>query len=161
MGDNTARPGTNVQQKAAANKEVVSRFLDDVFVQHDLTRLDEYMRDDYIQHNPDCPQGKDGFLEFFGVIFGALPDFRYSVKKVVADGDIVMAWCTTSGTHAGSDFLGQPASGNRVRFDVVDIFRMEEGLIAEHWDVADTFTFFSQLGVVRGAENRQRVDRKE
>jgi predicted SnoaL-like aldol condensation-catalyzing enzyme len=140
----------------SVNREVVSRFLDDVFVRRDMSRLDEYMRDDYIQHNPDCPQGKAGFLEFFDVIFRALPDFHYAVKKVVADGDLVMAWCTTMGTHTGGDFLGQSASGNSVKFDVVDIFRMQDGKIAEHWDVADTFTFFSQLGVVEGAQDRQR-----
>jgi predicted SnoaL-like aldol condensation-catalyzing enzyme len=140
----------------SANREVVSRFIDDVFVRRDMSSLDEYMRDDYIQHNPDCPQGKAGFLEFFDVIFTALPDFHYAVKKVVADGDLVMAWCTTMGTHTGGDFLGQSASGDSVKFDVVDIFRMQDGKIAEHWDVADTFTFFSQLGVVEGAQDRQR-----
>jgi predicted SnoaL-like aldol condensation-catalyzing enzyme len=143
---------------SGSNREVVSRFLSDVFVEHDMSRLDGYMRDDYIQHNPDCPQGKAGFLEFFDVIFRAMPDFHYTVKKVVADGDSVMAWVTTQGTHTGSDFLGQAASGNRVKFDAVDIFRMQDGLIAEHWDVADTFTFFSQLGIVRGAEDRQRKE---
>jgi predicted SnoaL-like aldol condensation-catalyzing enzyme len=135
---------------AGGNKRVVERFLDDVFVRRDMSRLDEYMRDDYVQHNPDCPQGKAGFLQFFDVIFGAMPDFRYAVKQVVAEGDLVMAWCTSLGAHTGGEFLGQAATGNRVRFDVVDIFRMQDGLIAEHWDVADTFTFFSQLGVVRG-----------
>jgi len=142
----------------STNKQVVARFLDDVFVRHDMSRLDEYMRDDYIQHNPDCPQGMAGFLEFFGVIFGAMPDFHYAVKHVVADGDLVMAWCTSLGTHTGGEFLGQPASRNAVKFDVVDIFRMQDGKIAEHWDVADTFTFFSQLGVIEGAEDRQRKD---
>jgi predicted SnoaL-like aldol condensation-catalyzing enzyme len=141
---------------AGTNREVVERFLDDVFVRHDMSRLDEYMRDDYMQHNPDCPQGKAGFLEFFGVIFGAMPDFHYAVKRVVADGDLVMAWCTSLGTHTGGAFLGQAATGNAVKFDTVDIFRMQDGLIAEHWDVADTFTFFSQLGLTRGAEDRQR-----
>ena len=143
---------------SASNKQVVLRFLADVFVRRDMSRLDDYMRDDYIQHNPDCPQGKAGFVEFFNVIFGAMPDFRYHVRKVVADGDMVMAWVTTQGTHTGSDFLGQAASGNRVKFDAVDIFRMQDGLIAEHWDVAETFTFFSQLGIVRGAEDRQRKE---
>jgi predicted SnoaL-like aldol condensation-catalyzing enzyme len=143
---------------AATNKQVVARFLDDVFVRHDMSRLDEYMRDDYMQHNPDCPQGKAGFLEFFAVVFGAMPDFRYEVKQVVADGDLVMAWVTSLGTHTGGEFLGQKAIGNAVKFDAVDIFRMQDGLIAEHWDVADTFTFFSQLGVAHGAEDRQRKE---
>ena len=143
---------------APSNKQVVERFLNEVFVERDMSGLDDCMRDDYIQHNPDCPQGKAGFLEFFDVIFRALPDFRYAIKKVIAEGDMVMAWCTTMGTHTGSDFLGQAPSGNQVKFDVVDIFRMEDGKIAEHWDVADTFTFFSQLGIARGPEDRQRKE---
>ncbi len=141
---------------AHQNKQIVARFLADVFVRHDMSRLDEYMHDDYIQHNPDCPQGKAGFLEFFALVFGAMPDFHYEVKRVVADGEIVMAWCTTLGTHTGREFLGQAPTGNQVRFDVVDIFRMKDGKIAEHWDVADTFTFFSQLGIVQGPADRQR-----
>ena len=129
------------------NKEVVSRFYDDVFIRHDMSRLDEYMHDDYIQHNPDCPQGKAGFVEFFEVIFKAVPDFRYVLKKMVADGDIVMAYSTTLGTHSGGPWLGQEADGAKLEYDVVDIFRVKDGKIAEHWDVADTFIFFSQLGI--------------
>ncbi len=132
---------------AASPKEVVSRFYQDVFLEHDLSRLDDYLRDDYIQHNPDCPQGKAGFREFFTTIFRAVPDFRYVLRRMVAEGDLVMVHSTTMGTHTGGEWLGQQPTGNRLCFDVVDIFRVEEGKIAEHWDVADTFTFFSQLGV--------------
>ena len=132
-----------------SNKDVVTRFYNDVFIGHDMSRLDEYMRDDYIQHNGDCPQGKAGFVEFFDVIFAAVPDFKYTLKKMVAEGDIVMAYSTTSGTHTGGPWLGQEATGRSLRFDVVDIFRLEGGKIAEHWDVADTFTFFGQLGIDR------------
>jgi FMN reductase [NAD(P)H] len=131
---------------AAENKDVVSRFYNDVFINHDMSRIDEYMRDDYIQHNADCPQGKAGFLEFFDVIFNAVPDFRYKLHKMVAEDDFVLAYSETSGTHTGGEWIGQKASGKSLRFNVIDVFRLEDGLIAEHWDVADTFTFFSQLG---------------
>jgi len=131
----------------AKNKEAVTRFFNDVFIDHDMSRLDEYMRDDYIQHNADCPQGKAGFVEFFEVIFRAVPDFRYSLKRMVAEGDIVMAYSTTSGTHTGGAWLGQEPTGNQLHFDVVDVFRLEDGMIAEHWDVADTLSLFGQLGV--------------
>jgi predicted SnoaL-like aldol condensation-catalyzing enzyme len=130
------------------NKDVVARFYNDVFIRHDLTKLDTYMRDDYIQHNADCPQGKTGFIEFFNVIFKAIPDFSYTLKKMVAEGDIVMAFSTTTGTHTGGAWLGKKASGNRLDYDVVDIFRVQDGKIAEHWDVADTFKFFRQLGII-------------
>ncbi|MBN1628764.1 MAG: ester cyclase [Thermoleophilia bacterium] len=133
---------------SSANKEVVSRFYNDVFINHDLSRLDEYMRDDYKQHNQDCPQGKTGFVEFFDVIFAAIPDFAYVLKKMVAEDDIVMAYSATVGTHTGGEWLGKQATGNKLEYDVVDIFRVQDGKIAEHWDVADTFGLFSQLGVI-------------
>lgn len=130
------------------NKEVVSKFYNDVFIRHDLTKLDPVMRDDYIQHNPDCPQGKAGFVEFFTEIFNAVPDFKYTLKEMVAEGDIVMAYSNTSGTHKGGDWMGKKASGNKLNFNVVDVFRVQDGKIAEHWDVADTFNLFRQVGVI-------------
>jgi predicted SnoaL-like aldol condensation-catalyzing enzyme len=113
-----------------------------------MNHLDDYMRDDYIQHNQDCPQGKAGFVEFFNVIFRAIPDFKYELKKMTAEGDIVMAYSCTTGSHSGGAWLGKEADGARLDYDVVDIFRVRDGKIAEHWDVADTFTFFRQLGVI-------------
>jgi predicted SnoaL-like aldol condensation-catalyzing enzyme len=129
------------------NKEVVTRFYNDVFIGHDMTKLDSYMRDDYIQHNADCPQGKAGFIEFFTVIFNAIPDFKYTLHRMVAEGDIVIAFSRTTGTHTGGEWLGKKASGNKLDYNCVDIFRVQDGKIAEHWDVADTFVFFHQLGI--------------
>lgn len=134
--------------KNSKNKDVVTKFYNDVFIRHDLTKLDPVMRDDYIQHNGDCPQGKAGFVTFFGEIFAAVPDFKYTLKKMIAEGDIVMAYSTTTGTHKGGPWFGKKATGNKLNFDVVDIFRVQDGLIAEHWDVADTFNLFRQVGVI-------------
>jgi len=106
------------------------------------------MRDDYIQHNPDVPQGRAGFKRFFEETFRAIPDFGYTLKKMIAAGDIVMVYSTTTGTHSGGAWLGKEPSGNKLDFDVVDIFRVQDGKIAEHWDVADTFTLFRQLGII-------------
>jgi predicted SnoaL-like aldol condensation-catalyzing enzyme len=133
---------------AAKNREIVETFVNDVFVNHDLSRLDSYMKDDYIQHNPDVAQGKQGFVDFFEQTFRAIPDFKYTLMKIVADGDLVMIYCTTSGTHTGGAWLEKQPTGNKLYFNVVDIFRMQDGMIAEHWDVADTFSLFRQLGVI-------------
>ena len=132
----------------AVNRKIVETFCQDVFVNHDLSRLDSYMRDDYIQHNADVPQGKKGFTEFFENTFKAMPDFKYTLKKIVADEDLVMIYCTTSGTHTGGEWLGKAPTGNKLDFNVVDIFRIQDGMIAEHWDVADTFNLFRQVGVI-------------
>jgi predicted SnoaL-like aldol condensation-catalyzing enzyme len=130
------------------NKELVKTFCNTVFVNHDLSTLDQLMRDDYIQHNPDVAQGKAGFRDFFEVTFKAMPDFRYTLKKIVAEGDLVFIHCTTTATHTGGEWLGVPPTGNKLNFDVVDMFRIQDGLIAEHWDVADTYSLFSQLGKI-------------
>jgi predicted SnoaL-like aldol condensation-catalyzing enzyme len=128
------------------NKEMVRAFVTEVFVNHDLSVLDQYIQDDYTQHNPDVPQGKEGFRQFFEQTFKALPDFKYTLKALVADEDRVWIHCTSSGTHTGGEWLGVRPTGNKLNFDVVDMFRIHEGKLAEHWDVADTYTLFNQLG---------------
>ena len=130
------------------NKKVVETLCRSVLIDHDFSRVDEFMRDDFIQHNEDCDQGKAGFLEFFRETFKAMPDFSYTIKKIVAEGDIVMMYSTTTATHM-HEWLGNPPTGNKLNFNAVDIFRLEDGRIAEHWDVADTFKLFTQIGKIK------------
>lgn len=133
---------------AANNKKLVETLYETVFQKHDFSKLDEIMRDDYIQHNPDTPQGKAGFKTFFRQIFESIPDFSYTMKYIVAEDDIVMMYSTTTGTHV-KEWLGNPPTGNKLNFDVVDIFRIQDGKIAEHWDVADTLKLFTQVGKIK------------
>jgi steroid delta-isomerase-like uncharacterized protein len=133
--------------KIEKNKKLVETLCTTVFQKHDFSRLNEIMRDDYIQHNEDVPQGRTGFKEFFEQMFKAMPDFNYTIKKIVAEGDTVMMYSTTTATHLGR-WLGNPPTGNKLKFDVVDIFRIENGKIAEHWDVADTLKLFTQVGKI-------------
>jgi predicted SnoaL-like aldol condensation-catalyzing enzyme len=139
-----------------SNREIVEMLCAEVFNKHSFKMLDQYMRDDYIQHNQDVPQGKAGFKNFFTNTFKSIPDFGYTIKRIVAEGDFVMLYATTTGTHTGGEWLDHPPTGNKINIDVVDIFRFQDRKIAEHWDVADTFTLFSQVGVVeqRLAKNK-------
>lgn len=130
------------------NKRVVETLCKTVFQQHNFSKLDEIMRDDYIQLNEDTPQGKAGFKQFFEQMFKAMPDFRYTMKKIIAEDNIVMIYSTTTATHKG-EWLGNPATGNKLNFDVVDIFRIDDGKIAEDWDVADTLKLFTQVGKIK------------
>ena len=136
-------------QVSARNKILVQKLIQSVFINHDLSGLDDLMRDDYIQHNDIAAQGKAGFKALFEQTFKAMPDFKYEINRLVAEGEFVVAYCTSSGTHSGGDWLDIPPRGSKLRFEVVDIFRVQDGKIAEHWDVADRLTLFSQLGVVR------------
>ncbi len=126
---------------------VLAAFAGEVFGKKDFSQLERFIRPDYIQHNPLVPPGSDGFRTFFEAWFKASPDFKHEVKQIAADGNCVWVLGSYSGTHSG-DWLGIPATGKAYRFDAVDIFRVEDGKLAEHWDVLDAYTLFRQLGAI-------------
>jgi predicted SnoaL-like aldol condensation-catalyzing enzyme len=132
---------------AENNKRIIGAFAESVFVKKDLSAVDQYMMSDYIQHNPLVKEGAIGFKEFFSAWFASVPDWRYSVKKIVADESEVWVYGTYAGTLE-KEWLGVTASGQKYAFDAVDIFRLEEGKLAEHWDVMDIYGLFKQLGAI-------------
>ena len=135
------------ENSAVSNKEIIGAFAESVFVKKDLSAVDQYMRNDYIQHNPLVKQGTIGFKEFFSAWFASVPDWRYSLKKIIADESEVWVYGTYAGTLE-KDWLGITASGQKYAFDAIDVFRLEESKLAEHWDVMDIYGLFKQLGVV-------------
>ncbi len=134
---------------ADQNKKVVENFYKEVFQKRDLDAVDRFMYDDYIQHNADCPQGKAGFLEFHRGFFAAVPDFCATINQILAEGDRVFVYNTVTGTHTGRGFLDYPPTNNEIRFDVVDMYRLRDGKVCEHWDVADTRALFTQMGAIQ------------
>ena len=128
------------------NKKVVRAFYEEVFRKRNLDAVGQFMHEDYIQHNPDAAQGKAGFIDFHRGFFAAVPDFCATVNRMVAEGDLVFVYNTIIGTHVGEGFLGYPPTGNRLKFDAVDMFRLRDGKLCEHWDVADTRALFTQVG---------------
>ncbi len=134
---------------AEKNKKVVQEFYEEVFRKRDLAAIDRFMHDNYIQHNPDADQGKIGFVQFHVGFFRAIPDFCANINQMVAEGDLVFVYNTITGTHTGAGFLGYPPTGNKVNFDVVDMFRLRDGRLCEHWDVADTRALFTQVGALK------------
>jgi predicted SnoaL-like aldol condensation-catalyzing enzyme len=133
---------------AQLNKQILANFGAEVFAKKDLSNLQKYMQDGYIQHNPLVPQGAAGFKQFFTDWFDAVPDWNYTLTKIVAEGDTVWAYGSYSGTQKG-DWLGIPATNKSYSINAVDIFRIENGKLAEHWDVLDTYSLFKQLGVIQ------------
>lgn len=136
------------QDATQQNKQLLAEFGAEVFGKKDLSNLYIYMHEGYIQHNPIVPQGLAGFKQFFSDWFAAVPDWNYTLNKIVAEGDTVWAYGTYSGTQQG-DWLGIPATNKSYQINAVDIFRIENGKLAEHWDVIDIYGLFKQLGVIQ------------
>lgn len=141
-------PTSKHEAQMSDPKAVVAALAASVFANKDFSQLERLVHQSYIQHNPLVGQGREGFRTFFEAWFKAVPDFKHVVRKIVSEGDTVWVYGTYSGTQKG-DWLGIPATGKVYAFDAVDIFRVEDGKLAEHWDVLDAYGLFKQLGVIK------------
>jgi len=136
-------------QMSAADKAVVRRFVDEFQTGHDQSVADELLAADFVDHSPFGPLSPDrnGVLALFGMLFAAFPDFRAEIHQQFADGDTVITRKTFHGTHQG-EFMGIPRSGREVAFDVIDVVRVREGKMVEHWNVVDAMALMTQLGAI-------------
>lgn len=110
-------------QQLQHNKEVVVNFYDAAINKKDFNTAEKYMGLYYKQHNPMAEDGKDGFKKFIDYLRNTYPDSHSEIKRVMAEDDYVVL-------HVHSikipDTKGQA---------IVDIFKLENGKIVEHWDV--------------------------
>lgn len=136
--------GSAMAENTNPNVTLISDFAEQVFVNKNLNNLKQFMHEDYIQHNPYVEQGSEGFKRFFQNWFNAIPDFQYELKNLIANDEFIWVYGSYSGTHS-NEWLGIPATHAEYQFDAVDIFRVEDGKLAEHWDVMDLHTLFQQL----------------
>lgn len=104
---------------AQTNKEIVVAGMKGLFITRDVSVIDKYWSPTYIQHNPAVPNGSEVLKGWVGTL---PPSFKYEPGMVVAEGDLVMV----HGRYTG---MGPKAMIG------VDIFRLTNGKIVEHWDI--------------------------
>lgn len=135
-----------------ANKNVVRRYYEEVLNGGHVGLLDQLAVSDYDEHSPfpGQPNGVEGLKARAGAILAA---FRpvFTVHELVAEGDTVVAYWTNTGTHQG-DFMGIPPTGRRVTISGIDVHRLRDGRLSEHWHVLEELQMLQQLGVIPVAE---------
>jgi len=118
--------------KLAANKKLVYDFWREVLEARHLDLAEKYMREDYIQHNPNAATGVKGFKEYFSKQGGPLPiepKIKRPLISIIAEGDLVML----DFASVNKDPKDSTKTYTTTWFDV---FRIKDGKIAEHWDPA-------------------------
>jgi predicted SnoaL-like aldol condensation-catalyzing enzyme len=113
-------PRTAIEQ---ANHDHVLAMYRDVLMALDSSRVDDYIRRDYIQHSTLAEPGVQALKDWLDARAADSPDAVQTIHRSFVDGDHVIVH-----VHV-SRWKGDPG------FAVVDIFRMQDGMIAEHWDV--------------------------
>jgi len=109
-------------EKEIRNEKIVREFYNNVFFAKNASAAVNYLEQDYIQHNPNVPTGREAFINAFTQIFKQNPNFSTQIKRIYTDGDYVIV-------HSFSP-MGSTGSA------LVDIYRVNDnGKIAEHWDV--------------------------
>jgi steroid delta-isomerase-like uncharacterized protein len=111
---------------------------------HDTSTFPEIFTATYIQHSGRSPSGLVAQIELFKGIFAATPDHQMQVDDRVISADKVVARTTHSATHTGT-FRGFPPTGKRFSYRTIDIWRVENGKFAEHWDLTDAVDVLRQL----------------
>jgi predicted SnoaL-like aldol condensation-catalyzing enzyme len=106
-----------------ANRAAVLAFYEKGLNQKDADAALAYVGNRYVQHNPNAPDGPDGFRKFIGFLREKFPSSHSEIKRSFVDGDFVIL-------HVHS--VREPGSRGRA---IVDIFKLENGKIVEHWDV--------------------------
>tara|TARA_B100000809_G_scaffold27634_1_gene24045 strand:- start:3211 stop:3666 length:456 start_codon:yes stop_codon:yes gene_type:complete len=144
--------GASVSSQEEDNKQVVARFIEELKNQANHDIVDELMTPGFIHHlkDPRLPAGRAGMKLLGQVVAGGFPDVQATVDELLADGDRVIERTSAAATHTGH-FNGIPATGNKVVWTEIHIYRMENGKIAEMWSEVDLLGLLVQLGAIPGA----------
>jgi predicted SnoaL-like aldol condensation-catalyzing enzyme len=113
--------------QTARNKEVVRDFYTTVLIGRNVDAAPKFLRSDYIQHNPQVPTGLKGFMDTFRDRFSQKlpPDYKRELLNVVGDNDMVVTYMRQTWTSK---------DGQHHQALEFDMFRVQDGMIAEHWD---------------------------
>ena len=130
-------------------KAVVRRNTEEVQSRGNFDLFEELFADDFVDHTPqpNTTPDKDGVRKLYHALRGAFPDFHADIHWQAADGSLVTTYKTYHGTHEGP-FLGVAPTGRLIHFETVDVMRVREGKITEHWGVANLFSLMQQLGAL-------------
>jgi predicted ester cyclase len=137
------------QSETERNKTVVRRFIDEVQNAKNMDVFDELNAEDFVNLSapPGMPNNREGGKVYLGGFLSAFPDSQVTIDDMIAEGDRVATKKTFTGTHTG-EFMGIAPTGNRVTLQYVDILRLRDGRIIEHWLSMDQLSFMQQLGVI-------------
>ena len=131
----------------AGNKDLARR-LYALINQGQVDQVADLISPHYVEHDPLPGQGsgREGVLDRFSMITTALAP-HFTVEDLITEGDRIVVRWTNAGTHVG-EFVGIPATGRTFTIAGIDIYRVADEQLCEHWHVIDQLGMLAQLGLL-------------
>ena len=131
------------------NKALVLRYIEEIWDQKNVAALDEFLASNYQRHtSPSAtPLNREEQKQRLAGIRVAFPDITLALEEIIAEGDRVAFRSTIRGRHQNI-FQGIPSTGRQVTVSLLDIVRVEDNKIVEHWGGPDFLDWLQQLGAV-------------
>ena len=133
------------------NKQIIQTYFNEVWNNGNVDVLDELLSTDYVNHTPSTPnppKGAKGLKLIVLAIRKGIPDLHYEIKEIIATKDRVVARVVMTGMQSDTLF-GIPPTGKRIEVNQINIEKIENGKIVEHWRVTDELEMMKQLHVVQ------------
>ena len=136
----------NTMSISDAAKSVVRRNTEEVQGQGKFEVFDQLFADDFVDHTtqPGTTPDKAGVRKLYTYLRQAFPDFHAEIHWQLADGDRVTTFKTYHGTHEGP-FLGIAPTHRKIQFETVDVMRVQNGKVIDHWGVGN-LSLMRQIG---------------
>jgi len=130
-------------------REITRRFIEEVFNHGRLDLIEDLVALDALEHEAlpiATGEMRTDLRTWLSELRRAFPDYHVELEDLIVEGDKVVVRERITGTNRGP-FLGIPPTGRPICVDAIDILRIEDGRVVEHWGIADSTTMVRQLGL--------------
>ena len=139
-----------VETTTSQSVEQISRaVIERGFNNGDLEGLDAVVAPDIIEHQDGATSGIDGLRALITELRTAFPDLHLAIQDTATSGDTAWFRIRSTGTNDGPMF-GRPPTGRPIDITVIDVMRVADGRMVEHWGVADRLAMLKQIGAMGG-----------
>lgn len=137
-------PASNIEE---ANKDTAFQLYAAIDAQ-DYDKLRQFISEDFVLRVVGMPEplGRDETFGLMKEFYAAFPDYTHVIEEMVAEGDRVAIRLRFEATHRG-EFMGIPATGEKVSYAGVQMLSIVDGACTESWALDDNLGFMSQLGM--------------
>ena len=130
------------------SKNLARRFYVEILNARRIETVDDLAVAEYVEHDPLPGQrdNREGLKDRVRILTEALSP-TFTIEDMIAEGDRVVVRWTNRGTHV-APFIGIPPTGRTFEIAGIDVYRVENDRLAEHWHVVDQLTMLQQLGLL-------------